>query len=47
MEAIHTSAGAPLLHFGCEAERVVAQGVTERHYCSTEKELQIWLLLSF
>lgn len=29
MEAVHTSAGDLLLHFGCGAEGIAAQGVTE------------------
>jgi len=29
MGAIHTSAGDLLLHFGCSAEGIGAQGVTE------------------
>lgn len=29
MEAIHASAGDLLLHFGCGAEGIAAQGVTE------------------
>lgn len=40
MGAIHSSAGALLLHFGCSAERTTA-------HLSSEKELEMLLLLSF